>query len=452
MRQTDPAGIAGLLLASDQADGFRLTPGAQKGILFHHRRRLGDGQLLFLVNSSLESDSSGVIESELKGVEKWNLETGATEPFPFETAANGLKAGFRLPPCGSLLLFLSKAPMKAAPLLISQTRVISADSKLEIRRLEPNVLTLDYVDITAGGETKSNQYFYQAGQFAFQKNGLDRNPWDSAVQFKNELITKTFSPGSGFEAIYRFAIERIVPKNLAIVIERPDLYKIECNGKPVSARSGDWWLDKAFGRIDIAPVAKVGENTVTIKASPFTIYHEIEPAYLLGDFSLRPDVKGFVVIPDQPLQPGKWDDQGQPFYSGGVGYRERFAVEKPAGRYVVSLPSWLGSVARVAVNGKPAGYISAPPWSCDVTKEIRRGLNTIEVVAIGTLKNTLGPHHGKPGLGSAWPGMFQHGPNPGPPPGKDYHTVGYGLFQPFTLTQMVPQQSAGQSARLGRSE
>jgi hypothetical protein len=72
-----------------------------------------------------------------------------------------------------------------------------------------------------------------------------------------------------------------------------------------------------------------------------------------------------------------------------------------------------------------------------VTKQIKNGDNDIEVTVIGTLKNTLGPHHGNPGLGSAWPGMFQRGPNPGPPPGEAYSTVGYGLFEPFMLKQMA---------------
>ena len=105
-------------------------------------------------------------------------------------------------------------------------------------------------------------------------------------------------------------------------------------------------------------------------------------------------------------------------------------MEKRAGRFVVSLPNWYGSVAKVAINGKPAGFIDAPPWECDVTKWVKRGQNEVEVTVIGTLKNTLGPHHGKPALGSAWPGSFQKGPS-SPPPGTDYSTVAYGLFEPF---------------------
>ena len=426
----------GLLAISRAADDH--------GILFHQRRWLNDGQMLFLVNTSLDAPSEGQIESSLQGVECWNLQTGKPEPYLFKKAAPGLQASFKLPPCGSLLLFFSERPNTPAPEVQETTSVIAATGAMEIRRVEPNVLTLDYVDITAGGETRSGLYFYQANQFAFQKNGMERNPWDSAVQFKNELITRKFAPESGFTASYKFTVEGAVPKNLAIVIERPDLYSITCNGKAVAVKKGEWWLDKAFGKISLASAAQVGENVVTIKAGPFTIFHEVEPAYLLGDFALRAVEKGFVVVPDQPLGLGKWNEQGHPFFSKGVAYRQEFRVTKPAGKYAVSLPKWYGSVARVNVNGKLAGYLTSQPWECDVTPQIKTGANTIEVVVIGTLKNTLGPHHNKPVLGSAWPGMFQKGPPAGQPPGQGYDTVGYGLFEPFGLKQTVAAGSVKQ--------
>ncbi len=92
----------------------------------------------------------------------------------------------------------------------------------------------------------------------------------------------------------------------------------------------------------------------------------------------------------------------------------------------MQLARWYGSVARVRVNGRSAGEILSAPWSLDVTAMLRPGANVIEVTVIGTLKNTLGPHHGNPSLGTAWPSMFQKAPNPGPPPGGDYSTVGTG--------------------------
>ena len=133
-----------------------------------------------------------------------------------------------------------------------------------------------------------NLYYYRANQLAWQKNGLPRNPWDSAVQYKDELISKKFPPDSGFEATYRFTIEGPVPQPLWIVIERPDLYAITCNGKPITAAKDAWWLDKAFGKIDITAAAKQGENAVTLKAQPFTMYHEIAAAFVLGDSRCGP--------------------------------------------------------------------------------------------------------------------------------------------------------------------
>jgi hypothetical protein len=416
-------------------DGFFLKriPN-DRGILFHQRRQLTDGQLVFLVNTSLTNRSFGSLGGPWKGIEKWDLNTGRTEKYPFTAVDGKLQARFELPPSGSLLLVLTETA-REPDTLAEQARVLQADAPLQVQRTEPNVLTLDYVDIKAGGESRSNVYFYAAGQFAFQKHGVERNPWDSAVQFKDEIIRRTFPAESGFEATYRFNVEGTVPKDLEIVIERPDLYTIECNGQLVKATPGAWWRDKAFGRIPLSAAARVGGNAVTLKARPFTMRHELESAYLRGTFALKAVDKGFVVFPDTALKAGPWNEQGLPMYADGVAYRTVFTLDALKGRYEVELGKWLGSVARVNVNGKPAGQIWSPPWRCDITEHLKAGKNDLEVVVIGTLKNTLGPHHGKPGLGTAWPGMFQKGPDNGPPPGQEYSTVGYGLFEPFVLRQ-----------------
>ena len=432
-QETDKADIIKTLITeSDDPFAIKINRG-QTGILFHHRRKLKDGRLLFLTNTSIDAPITGTIQAAAKSIQQWNLETGKSSPYQFATNNAGLKTEFDLPPCGSILLFLSDKSGNSAAKDEAKTTIIPATDKPEIKRIAPNVLTLDYVDITAAAETKKDTYFYQANQFAFQKNGMDRNPWDSAVQLHDQLITKTFPPESGFEATYKFNIEAKVPNPLHIVIERTDLYDIECNGKKVSAKKGDWWLDKAFSKIDITAAAKTGENIVRIKASPMTIYHELEPAYLLGDFALKPTDSGFVVTSPAPLKLGPWNNQGHPFYAEGVSYTQQFNIPNPTAKYSIKLPEWYGSVARVTVNGKLAGRIHRQPWQCEVTDSIRKGKNTVEVVVVGTLKNTLGPHHNNPPLGSAWPGMFHNAPNPGPPSADKYSNVPYGLFKPFEL-------------------
>ncbi len=435
-RQVDEAALAEVLLA-DAADGFAITaePGSE-GLLLHHRRILSDAELLFITNTSISKAVKGTIVSPKKGLEQWDIESGAVTHYAFDKTDTGIRAEFELAPAGSLLLLLSDEETKTTQTSDGTEKLIAASAPTKVKRLGPNVLTLDYVDITAGDETRKGLYFYRANRMAFEKNGMEQNPWDSEVQFKDELISKKFPADSGLEATYRFTIEDAVPHDLCIVIERPDLYQITCNGKAVEAKQGQWWLDKAFGRVDIASVAKAGENAVTIKALPFTIYHELESAYVLGSFLLEPAESGFVITPDAPLELGRWNDHGHPFYAEGVSYTQQYDVPEPKGRYLVRLPSWYGSVATVKVNGADAGHIYHQPWQCDVTEHIKAGQNEIEVVVVvGTLKNTLGPHHGNPPLGSAWPTSFQRAPTNGPPAGKKYHTIAYGLFKPFVLVR-----------------
>jgi hypothetical protein len=407
------------------------------GKLFHLRRQLDDGQLLFLVNTSNHSPSRGKVSANAQGVEQWDPESGNVRPYSFKNKQERVEASYNLPPCGSLLLFLSNKPLLAGKEPAGTWTAIAPAGPPTVHRDEPNVLTLDYCDLTAGGQTKKSIYCYQANQMVFRAAGLERNPWDSAVQFRDELIRLKLPTDTSLDATYHFTIEKAVPRALEIVVERPDLYTITCNGRPCRPRAGRWWLDKAFGRIELGAAARVGENLLTLHAAPITIWHEIEPVYLLGDFTLRPAAAGFVVTPGGTprVGPQGWNAQGLPFYASGVSYAEHFDVGKPGGRYRVVLPKWYGSVARVAVNGRPLEPIVHQPWECDVTEAIRPGANRIEVTVVGTLKNTLGPHHGRPPLGAAWPASFQKAPASGPPPGGQYDTVAYGLFEPFTLEQ-----------------
>lgn len=607
----------------ESADGSLVVrqDAGDEGILFHHRRRLDGGvELVFLVNSSLTRSCSGSVATAARGVEAWDLVRGTAGPYPFEPASEGKATSlrFELPPAGSLLLALTPAPCEPGKAAAEAGTALAATGPVEIRRVEPNVLTLDYCDVTAGGETQAGMRVSQASQFVFRKNGAEGNPWDRAVQLHDRLITQKFPEGSGLEVSYRFTIEGAVPRPLQIVVERPDLYAVTCNGKPVQATEGQWWLDKAFGRIDITAAAQEGENVVTLKASPLTIWHEVTAAYVLGEFALQPSDKGFIIVPPRPLvvvdekamlaqgvhsdgamwlsagigyggrkdaaaddrapwvvfdlgkladlgslqiwnynenyagdltgrgvdemeiavsatgepetfhpvrtvhlakgkgvpaqaetvkleakdvryvrlgvlsnhagtrfpaegQPedngfaglgevrffapnsdrplegvsakasselashnrlagylvdgsglslaaAGWNEQGLPFYGHGVRYRQRFEIAKPEGRYRVVLPQWSGSAAKVLVNGQLAGWIAWQPYACDVTEALRPGSNEIEVVVIGTLKNTIGPHHGGAVRGIASPWHFDSGKQPGPPPGRSYDTISYGLF------------------------
>ena len=415
---------AGLRILSD--------PDAE-GQLYHHRRVLDDGELVFLVNTRIDQPARGTLAcSRSGGVEKWNIETGQVESMPATRLGRKLEVPFELPPCGSLLLFLPTEQRDLTPARDEQVSTMAAAGPVQIERLDPNVLVLDYVDAACGDETREGVPAIAAGHWLYARHGMDRNPWDRAVQFKDELITRTFPADSGFEATYRFTIEDQLPASLYVVVERADLYTITCNGRPLTSTADDWWLDKSFARIDITSAARIGENVIKLEASPFNIAHELEAAYIIGDFAIEPAERGFVIVPEKTMKIGPWNEQGHRLYGQRVSYKQSFNVTAKQGSYRVKLPAWYGSVAKVLVNGRQAGHIGWQPWECDVTEQIVEGTNEIEVIVFGTLRNTLGPSH-NPSLGSAWPGLWDAQPENGPPPGESYVSVAYGLFEPFEL-------------------
>ncbi len=409
------------------SDGFMMKKTSEGGILYHMRRRIDDAEILFVVNTAIDAPVSFSLETPLRAATELDLETGESRDFAWP-ANNGIT----LPPCGSLMLLLARGEGKAAaPVVASASPVNGSD--IVASRLAPNVLTLDFMRLAGPGASDKMVYFHDANVAAFKMHGLDRDPWEHAVQCGDELISMTFPADSGFEAEYRFNIEEQVPAGLCFVLERADLYTIACNGKPLAWDGQSWWLDKAFGKLDISALAKAGENVISIKAQPFTMFHELAPAYVLGDFSLRYTDKGFLIAAPQTLQLGPWKNQGLPLYGDAVAYERAFEVAETQGRFEIALPSWYGAVASVQVNGVDAGPIYRAPWTLDVSKHVQAGKNTVRVAVYGTPKNTLGPHHGNPALGIASPGNFSNGPKSGQPEGRAYSTLDYGLFAPFEL-------------------
>ena len=105
-------------------------------------------------------------------------------------------------------------------------------------------------------------------------------------------------------------------------------------------------------------------------------------------------------------------------------------------RYLVRLGDWEGAVTEVMVNGKRAGNIAVLPFELDVTEYITRGTNRIDILVYGTLRNTLGPHHGNPPEGRARSWVYTVGAEGGCPPGLKYLGRDYGLMEDFQFVRV----------------
>lgn len=410
----------------------------QADLLFHQRRRLPEGELWFFANSSLEKPARATFQSAGRSIDQLDLFTGAIRPYPAKPASPGVEFSVDLPPAGSVLLMVRNAAGAApAPAPQRTAETVAPASPLTITRTQPNAIRLDYLDLTIQGQTDRGLYFYQAQDKAYKAHGFtEGNPWNVAVQYQTSILDRDKFPASaGFSATYWFDVDSALnPATLKAVVERPALWKVSVNGATVEANKGQWWLDKGFGVYSIGARVKPGRNSITIQTSPMSVHSELEPVYLTGDFSAIPQQQGFLLAAPKPVSLGPWKQQGLPFYSWSVSYSAKYELRAGAS-CKVSLGRWEGTVAEVKVNGKPAGIIGWQPYELDVTPLVRNGENTVEVIVTGSLKNLLGPHHGKINRGITGPGAFRNAPSP-QPPGDAYDQLPYGLMEPFQVSAL----------------
>jgi hypothetical protein len=404
------------------------------GNLYHHRRKLTDGQLLFFSNASMSSSAAG--KAIIKGEDAliMDLFTGDIMDYPEQQLKDKIGISFDIPAAGSMLVFVSDKKQqgyKKYPVARNKIAVKTEPVKV-IRPLE-NTLMIDFCDLKLKDTILSDAHVSLASRTAFIRNGFNRNPWNHQMQFKDRIISRdTFSRGSGFTATYHFVIDKNVDyKNFRAVIEQGNLWKnISINGQTVKPVKNAWWLDRSFSVLQAGKYLQAGENTLSVLIDPMSVYAEIEPVYILGNFNLEPAAKGWKMVLPGPLTLGSWKKQGLSMYGQGISYVRNINLDNLNDQFEVQLGLWSGTVAAVKVNGKNAGIITSEPNNLKITKYLKKGANRIEVEVIGSLKNLLGPHHNSPKPGMVGPGHWNVKSYPS---GVKYETYDYGLMEDFQV-------------------
>ncbi|WP_162944893.1 glycosyl hydrolase [Flavisolibacter nicotianae] len=406
-----------------------------QGNLFHHQRQMKDGKLLFLANASLEQPVSGHVKAKGAALIRMDLFTGKNQLYPNQSkTVASVEAFFQLPPAGSLLLFIpdqKQQGIRQLPDPPKNWKELTAPTA--IRPASGNTLMIDFCDLVLGGTILNDFHVYRATDTLFKHFGFaNGNPWNTSVQFRDRTLARdTFSAGTGFTATYSFTVgEGVDLSSLKAVVERPQLWQVYLNGKRLSPRKGEWWLDRSMQVFTIGNEVQYGENKLALVAPKMTVHSEIEPAYLIGNFALQSAAKGWTLAPPAALTFGSWKEQGMPMYGQEVSYTKTINVS--ANRfYKVRLGRWEGTVAAVYVNGKRVGMIAYEPYELDISSYLKKGSNTVEVRVTGSLKNLLGPHHGKPAPGLVSPWHWRTATVY--PAGKDYDTYPYGLLEDFHI-------------------
>jgi len=426
-----PEIVDALLLEPD----FTINVTQAGGQLYHHRRQMRDGQVIFFSNFSLNNISAAEVTVTGASVEELSAETGKVLPIAYTKSGDKVSFPIELYPSGSYMVYVFKDKM-VDPALVAKgvIRVPVEGSKTEISCLGPNIFNQDYLKLKIGNGPETDMYFKNASDSIYKHFGFDEgNPWFRSSQFKTEFLDKDkdYKKGDRFEVAYNFEISGGIDfKGMKCVVERPWLYTVSLNGALLQPVKGETWLDPDFYVFNVEKLLKKGKNEVRLVADPFSVNCEIEPVYLLGNFGLESTSHGWRMIAPRPLTFGSWKAQGMPFFGQSVKYSKTIRVDK-AGKFEIELPDWSGTVTAVNINGQEIGIIQAKPYV--FTSELNQGENNIDIIVIGSLKNTLGPHHVTVpnGVGGR-PVNFINAPRI-QPEGNSYSMIDYGLMEDFKV-------------------
>ncbi len=403
-RGEQPAGIQKLLLRSgvtrigeDNAELERAldlahrrdlsvtgADGSQIADIYYQHTVEGMRHLYFLTNTSRERSYHARIRIGVDGlIEEWDLATGQVREL------RNLERDF--PPAGSFAFTVDTAaspePMQMPPRSLEE-RSEPLHGPFQFRRLQPNTLVLDRCRYSLGdGQMEGPVPVWRVRRAAFNAAGLQAyaglQPW--ALEWKGIKPDKS----APVKMLFEFQSEVALPKAW-LVVEKAENFTILFNGEKAGPADG-WHWDRQFGRIPVA--VRRGTNTVEL-AAEYRPGVEIEDIFLIGDFATKKVSATEYGVTSEPatLAAGDWVPQGYHFYAGNMTYQ--FPVVRRRGeRILLRLKQPAGTLFRVRANGRDVSALGWQPWETDLTRSLRLGQNTVEVVVESSLQNSFGPLH-----------------------------------------------------------
>ena len=266
-----------------------------------------------------------------------------------------------------------------------------------VRRDEPNVLVLDHGRFRVENGEWSEKLFFIKLDAALRvllgkapRGGSMLQPYITAGK-KPERTLKT-------EVEFFFECRELPKCDVALAIERPDLYSIEVNGAALEKVDLGEWADPAVRKLKLpAKMLEPGGNRITLRCDYHEMLPGIEALFILGDFGVADDA--LVALPDT-VDVGDWCTQGFPHYAGNFTYVCELADVEPDGKpCFLEFGEWRGALLGVSVNGGPVHLVPWAPFRAEIGGELRRGANEIAVTVFGHRRNAHGPFY----LEETWP-------------------------------------------------
>ncbi len=392
----------GVILTPEQVE--KQTDVIDNPDVYYTKRHYGEFDVYYFVNSTKERQTVTLRKGSAF------IDSSSGELIPFES-------DYTFSPYESLLVLDNGAAQ--APAKKKEQMPISLAGNWQIKRITPNVLTLDRCDYYFDGVLEEkNGYVLNISQRA---NGLKR-----PVEIK-----QTFT-----------VLIESACKDLCLVCETPAQYRISVNGVLVQIpENPESFVDTSYKKIPIAEYVTQGENAICLECSfaqspavyesldkamqfegelnKLSLNMEIEPCYLIGSFGvqLRGETEplerdavrfyGDFILTEMPseVQLKNIEQQGFPFFAGVMTLEKEFFVDE-TNRNIVFSKKGINAVD-IAVNQTPCKTLLWTPFEANISPYLQKGKNTLTLTIYNNLRNMMGPHHLEEGeCYATWPGAF----------------------------------------------
>ncbi len=278
------------------------------------------------------------------------------------------------------------------------------EGKWKIKNCTPNAITLDRCDYYFDGEL------------------MEKDAYVLDIQ------TKACDLGHKVNICCDWYIEvEYVPNEIYLAIETPEIFDIKVNDISIDKTPIGNFVDKSIIKIDISKYIKTGLNKITticdfeqsdktykeyakcvgfegIK-NKFSYDMEIEPIYLVGSFAVKDKAviekldrnaermkKGFSItqMPNE-IYLDEIQRQGFRFFAGEITLTKKISIEDTDKQINISKKGI--NAIKIKINDGSQHILLWDPLKVDISNELKKGENEIEITLINNLRNLMGPHH-----------------------------------------------------------
>ncbi len=364
--------------------------------IFCQVRCCDDAVVLVAMNVSTKNSYKGV-KIRIKGSGQpqiWDCRSGKRYAVEFEKNGEFLEVVTDFDPAREFVLVVSSktdAGLKVKKVCSCGAKQ-AVSGEFEYSLSEPNICVLDAARFKiANNEWQPRTEVLRIDRQIRQHLGLEKRggqmvqPWCRG---------KATGNNADVALEFGFNIKDMPKKDIVMVVEEPEKFKIFVNDKPLpQIKLPDFWLDICFSKL-IVPcgLLREGKNTIRLE----TCYDNdgnIETVYLLGDFGVETDgIESTLTTLPKKLTIGDITPQGLPFYSGNVRYKlDGAALKGLTSESCIEMTNISASCVKlVDGKGNEKLMVFKPYICCMKGLDISSGLS-IELVM--TRRNTFGPLH-----------------------------------------------------------